>query len=543
MGQSSKIQNFIELCGEKGIKRDYSNPRTPQQNGVAERKNRTLIEAARTMLADSKLPTMFWTEAVSTACYVLNRVLHQAMVLVVMEHNKIMPKSLLRFIDKHMKLRTQLHDRLFVYKKQAEILMQYVVSDPAGGNLAGSFQPAGSYELAGQGNPIVSNLFFADFIPVHSDEFYTSSLSDKKQSSKIMFGESASLDIIKINKRTNHTDNYIVCLLASFLSLEPTSKLRHLRILIGLLLCKKRCNSFINQKVWTLVPLPDGKNAIGTKWILKNKRDARGIVVRNKARLVAQGHRQEEGIDYDEMLRVAFRYGEIGRRSVWSLSLKDLEDHYFPACVTEWLKLCMDLHHAPRACVDVNFGQKVLWIQNQLLDYGFNFMNTKIFIDTQSTICIVKNPLVFLRTKHIGLAYFIRDAKNEKNLIRAERFTPMIMWLITDKHLTGPDLSIGGSLFGWWFMVFCGILFSCDCRVCVPAGVHGFLLLVNFFYWLIIHVILVGWSCFMLVSIHLFMLLNWFVLFDIAGWLVSATSHSVSAGSLQSCWYNNVSAE
>nr|GFC48738.1 retrovirus-related Pol polyprotein from transposon TNT 1-94 [Tanacetum cinerariifolium] len=62
------------LCEEKGIKRDYSTPRTPQQNGVAERKNRTLIEAARTMLADFKLPTMFWTEAVSTACYVLNRV-------------------------------------------------------------------------------------------------------------------------------------------------------------------------------------------------------------------------------------------------------------------------------------------------------------------------------------------------------------------------------------------------------------------------------------------------------------------------------------
>ncbi|GJW24642.1 retrovirus-related pol polyprotein from transposon TNT 1-94, partial [Tanacetum coccineum] len=59
----------------QGIRRDYSNARTPQQNGVAERKNRTLIEAARTMLADSKLPTMFWTEAVSIACYVLNRVL------------------------------------------------------------------------------------------------------------------------------------------------------------------------------------------------------------------------------------------------------------------------------------------------------------------------------------------------------------------------------------------------------------------------------------------------------------------------------------
>ncbi|PWA49287.1 ribonuclease H-like domain-containing protein [Artemisia annua] len=73
-GTEFKNDVLIELCKSKGIQRDYSNPRTPQQNEVAERKNRTLIEAARSMLADSKLPTMFWTEAVSTACYVLNRV-------------------------------------------------------------------------------------------------------------------------------------------------------------------------------------------------------------------------------------------------------------------------------------------------------------------------------------------------------------------------------------------------------------------------------------------------------------------------------------
>ncbi|GJZ84511.1 putative ribonuclease H-like domain-containing protein, partial [Tanacetum coccineum] len=59
---------------EKGIKREYSIARTPQQNGVAERMNRTLIEAARIMLAESKLPTTFWAEAVSTACYIQNRV-------------------------------------------------------------------------------------------------------------------------------------------------------------------------------------------------------------------------------------------------------------------------------------------------------------------------------------------------------------------------------------------------------------------------------------------------------------------------------------
>ncbi|GKB47942.1 ribonuclease H-like domain-containing protein [Tanacetum coccineum] len=66
------MNQFYEM---KGIKREFSVARTPQQNGVAERKNRTLIEAVRTMLADSKLPTTFWAEAVNTACYVQNRVL------------------------------------------------------------------------------------------------------------------------------------------------------------------------------------------------------------------------------------------------------------------------------------------------------------------------------------------------------------------------------------------------------------------------------------------------------------------------------------
>ncbi|GKB57208.1 ribonuclease H-like domain-containing protein [Tanacetum coccineum] len=60
--------DVIELCGSKGIKREYSNARTTQQNGFAERKNMTLIEVARTMLADSFVPNTFWAEAVSTAC-------------------------------------------------------------------------------------------------------------------------------------------------------------------------------------------------------------------------------------------------------------------------------------------------------------------------------------------------------------------------------------------------------------------------------------------------------------------------------------------
>ncbi|GJR91926.1 putative ribonuclease H-like domain-containing protein [Tanacetum coccineum] len=81
-GTEFKNRVMSEFCEKKGIKREFSVSRTPQQNGVAERRNRTLIEAAKTMLADSKLSTTFWAKAVNTACYVQNR------VLVVKPHNK-----------------------------------------------------------------------------------------------------------------------------------------------------------------------------------------------------------------------------------------------------------------------------------------------------------------------------------------------------------------------------------------------------------------------------------------------------------------------
>ncbi|GJX94591.1 retrovirus-related pol polyprotein from transposon TNT 1-94, partial [Tanacetum coccineum] len=65
------------------------------------------------------------------------------------------------------------------------------------------------------------------------------------------------------------------------------------------------------QKVWTLVDLPNGKRAIGTKWVYRNKKDERGIVIKNKARLVAQGYTQEEGIDYDEVFAPVARIEAI----------------------------------------------------------------------------------------------------------------------------------------------------------------------------------------------------------------------------------------
>ena len=66
---------FENYCNEHGIDHNFSAPRTPQQNGVVERKNRTIQEMARIMLNENKIPKYFWAEAVNTSCYVLNRIL------------------------------------------------------------------------------------------------------------------------------------------------------------------------------------------------------------------------------------------------------------------------------------------------------------------------------------------------------------------------------------------------------------------------------------------------------------------------------------
>jgi hypothetical protein len=66
-----QVEEFLE---EEGIKHEFSAPYTPQQNGVVERKNRMLIDMARTMLGEFKTPERFWSEAVSTACHAINRV-------------------------------------------------------------------------------------------------------------------------------------------------------------------------------------------------------------------------------------------------------------------------------------------------------------------------------------------------------------------------------------------------------------------------------------------------------------------------------------
>lgn len=130
------------------------------------------------------------------------------------------------------------------------------------------------------------------------------------------------------------------------------------------------------QEVWVLCDLPDGKRLIGTKWVFRVKRDERGNVIKNKARLVAQGYRQEEGVDYDELfapvarieairlflafasymgfpvyqmdVKSAFLYGTI-TEEVYVKQPPGFEDPAHPNKVYIVIKALYGLHQAPRA--------------------------------------------------------------------------------------------------------------------------------------------------------------------------------------------------
>ncbi|GJS54377.1 putative ribonuclease H-like domain-containing protein [Tanacetum coccineum] len=191
-------------------------------------------------------------------------------------------------------------------------------------------------------------------------------------------------------QRTNHKDLQN-CLFACFLSQEEPKKVIHaLKDPSWIEAIQEELLQFKLQEVWTLVDLPNRKRAIGSKWVFRNKKNEKGIVIRNKARLVAQGYTQEEGIDYDEVfapvarieairlflayasfknfvvyqmdVKSAFLYGKI-EEEVYVCQPPGFEDPDFPDRVYKVEKALHGLHKDPRAWYET--------LSTYLLDNGF----------------------------------------------------------------------------------------------------------------------------------------------------------------------------
>ncbi|GJY36307.1 putative ribonuclease H-like domain-containing protein [Tanacetum coccineum] len=166
----------------------------------------------------------------------------------------------------------------------------------------------------------------------------------------------------------------------------------------------RRASTVKLQQVWTLVDLPHGKRAIDTKWVYRNKKDERGIVIRNKVRLVAHGYTQEEGIAYDEVfapvarikairlflayasfkdfvvyqmdVKSAFLYGKI-KEEVYVYQPLGFEDLEYPDKIYKVEKALYGLHQAPRAWYET--------LSTCLLDNRFQRGELTFFLGLQVT--------------------------------------------------------------------------------------------------------------------------------------------------------------
>ncbi|GKA70518.1 putative ribonuclease H-like domain-containing protein [Tanacetum coccineum] len=496
-GTEFKNQLMNEFCAKKGIKREYSIARTPQQNGVAERKNRTLIEAARTMLADSLLPIQFWAEAVNTACYVLNRVLVtkpqmktpyeilmgrspnisfmrpfgcSLTILNTLDHlgkfdgkseegyllgystnskgfrvyNRVTRKvqdclhvnflenqenqkgkgpdwmfdlDLLTPSMNYIPVRKEnyansgdkvstlddvedLDDQQFIvhtaqpmhpeertadkeiplssaeqalHDELVSLMHQESLAKAHNDDQRIAFEEEKKRIALDKGKECVDSTFTLSTAntppqstgntPTDSDDdipkdgiFSTNSFDAEEggvadynnMDSTIDVPSTPTLRIHKIHpqsqiigkstagvqtrrklkestsdqhqallsfiykqNRTNHKDQQ-TCLFACFLSQEEPKKVSQaLADESWVEAMQEELLQFKLQEVWVLCDLPDGKRVIGTKWVFRNKRDERGTIIKNKARLVAQGYRQEEGVDYDEVFAPVARIEAI----------------------------------------------------------------------------------------------------------------------------------------------------------------------------------------------------------------------------------------
>ncbi|KAJ9542626.1 hypothetical protein OSB04_029132 [Centaurea solstitialis] len=590
-GIEFKNSDINSFCDEKGIEKQYSAPRTPQHNGVAERRNRTLIEAARSLLANSKLPITFWAEAVNTACYVQNRTLVvksqgktpyeifkkkkpfigffkpfgcPCTILNTKSHlGKFDSKSeegflvgyatpckgyrvfnsVTRIIEESENVKCNEHTpnaqgtgpnwlfdidsftNSFKTSEQdctgsstqqvSEVQPQFVMFpiptiDPAefctnDDQEEGDITPqAGdqTVETLSQPQSPQSN----ESTPEQADTNLSDSLQEeaayqtrtqKNHPSTLVIGDMESPMLTRHKSKQTGVLNPHLSLISCFLSQEEPKKAHDaMKDPSWIEAMQEELLQFVLQHVWDLVDLPNGHRAIGTKWIFRNKKDKRGIVIKNKARLVAQGYTQEEGIDYDEVfapvarieairlflayasfknfkvyqmdVKSAFLYGKI-EEEVYVFQPPGFEDLRYPDRVYKLNKALYGLHQAPRAWYDTlstyllenDFTRgvidKTLFIKREKQDILLVqiYVDDIIFGSTKSSMCKEFEDLMHKKFKmsamgeltfFLGLqvaqkedGIFIHQSKYVKDILHKFGFSdvkPASTPMETHKHLT-----------------------------------------------------------------------------------------------------------
>ncbi|GLT45830.1 hypothetical protein SLA2020_196340 [Shorea laevis] len=301
-GKEYTSKEFDSFCEDAGIAHQLTVPYTPQQNGVSERKNRTIMEMARCMLHEKKLPKNFWAEAVYTAVYLLNGLPTKAM----QRKTPIEASHGVKPSTHHLKIfgsicythvpdakRTKLD-----VKAETGILVGYSTKSKG----------YGVYNLQSEKISVHRD------VQVNEDSYWDwdkrvvvkngnmASVKDDAKASKEEISASNVADIdahhdSPVMKTKSLSEIYEKCNLAV---LEPNTYAEASKHDIWRHAMQEEIQMIKKNDTWELTSLPPEKNAIGVKWVFRTKMNPNGSIYKHKARLVAKGYAQQAGIDYGD---------------------------------------------------------------------------------------------------------------------------------------------------------------------------------------------------------------------------------------------------
>jgi len=326
-------RKFKEHLSQHGIRHETTVPKNPEQNGTAERMNRTLMESVRSMLADSALPQKFWAEALSTAVYLKNRSPTKSLSKTTpfeawseekpdVSHLRVFGCNAYSHVprDERGKLDSKTKKclmlgygsttkgyRLYDIDRKRVFYSHDVVCDEQG-TLFQKNTPRQEFsqengagvqkEITNQeGEPVEID---CEGDPMEEDQAPGPGCSESEENPD---GEedpaSGPRHSERPRKKPDWFGNWAACLASE----EPTTLKEAVTAPEAAewrRAMEKELDSLKSNEVWTLTDLPQGKTIVGSKWVYKRKTGVDGSVIRYKARLVARGFSQKFGCDYDE---------------------------------------------------------------------------------------------------------------------------------------------------------------------------------------------------------------------------------------------------
>nr|GEW29015.1 retrovirus-related Pol polyprotein from transposon TNT 1-94 [Tanacetum cinerariifolium] len=268
-GTKFKNKTLAKFFDEVEITQQFSAARTPQQNGVVERRNQTLVEAARTMITFANLPSFLWAEALAIA---------SGDIGVFVGYSK--DSGAFKIYNKRTR---KTHESVNVnFDEISEIASKQFSLEPGLSNLNGTRKSS---------NPSVSQV--SETSKKDLEDLFHNFYDEYIDSSKIMKSSTTNVET-SINEEVFHEVYESFQGESSSSSLNDDVQQSPEEVILPQ----------TNTQSISINMIPNGdeasKSVIKTKWIFKNKKDESSLVIRNKARLVAVGYSQQESIDYDE---------------------------------------------------------------------------------------------------------------------------------------------------------------------------------------------------------------------------------------------------